>query len=291
MSYTDIIQRVVNSAFFSRLSLGMILFSSILIGVETVDSLMAQYGEVLKMMDRVILGWFTIEIISRMAAYGRKTQLFFKCPWNVFDFLIVAVTLLPAASPALAVFRLFRIFRVLRLFSAIPDLQILVGALLKTLPSMGYVGILLFLVVYVYGVLGVHLFEQTDPVHFGDLGLSLLSLFQIITLEGWAEIFRPQFQKHGWGAVLFFLSFIFIGTMILLNLLIGVVLRSMEQVQSENAKHAFKDKKSRERALDEIISSSETLLEKIRLYKDGKAEEAVTIKGSDPGGAGQPSKM
>lgn len=265
-------RRFADSVLFNRLSLGMILFSSVLIGVETADSVMAQYGGIFKMLDRFILAWFTIEIFVRMAAYGRKAYLFFKCPWNAFDFLIVAVTLLPAVSPAVAVFRLFRVFRVLRLFSAIPDLQILVGALLKTLPSVGYVGILLFLIVYVYGVLGTHLFKQTDPSHFGNLGLSLLSLFQIITLEGWAEIFRPQFQNHGWIAVLFFLSFIFIGTMILLNLLIGVVLRSMEQVQSENARHAFRDDKSRDRVLDEITRSSETLLEKIRYYRDGKGQ-------------------
>ena len=229
-------QRLVSTSFFSRFSLGMIIISAGLIGVETVDSVMAQYGAILKELDRIIIAWFALEIFLRIAAYGRNIGAFFKCPWNAFDFLIVVITLLPAVSPTLSVFRLFRVFRVLRLLSALPELQILVSSLLKTLPSMGYVAMLLFLIVYVYGVLGTHLFKNADPVHFGNLGLAFLTLFQVTTLEAWADIFWPLFHKFGWVAGLYFLSFIFMGTMVLLNLLIGVVIRSMEQVQEEHAK-------------------------------------------------------
>jgi len=236
MSLQKHCQRLVRTSFFSRLSLGIILFSSALIGLETVDSVVAQYGKILKVIDFLILSWFVFEIACRMAAHGRNIAGFFKCPWNVFDFLIVAITLLPAVSPALSVFRLFRIFRVLRLLSAVPELQILVTALLKTIPSMGYVGMLLFLIVYVYGVLGTQFFKGADPVHFGNLGLSLLTLFQVATLEDWAGIFWPLFQEFGWIAAVYFLSYIFMGTMVLLNLIIGVVIRSMEQVQEDHAK-------------------------------------------------------
>jgi len=262
--------RLVHSDFFNRFSLGVILTSAVLIGVETVDSVMAQYGHSMKFIDGIILTWFVIEILCRMAAHGRKPYLFFKCPWNVFDFFIVVLTLLPAVSPAIAVLRLFRIFRVLRLFSALPELQILVSALLKTLPSMGYVGLLLFLVVYVYGVLGVHIFKQIDPVHFGNLGLSLLTLFQVMTLEGWGEIFRPLFEDHGWLAGVYFLSFIFLGTMVLMNLMIGVVLRSMEQVQEEKMKVSHQRGIQNEKQdLEEILKSLDYLSEKVKRCLNG----------------------
>ena len=233
MKVAGLLKKWIESRLFQRFSLAMILAASVLIGLETFDALQSAIGPYFKIADKIILGWFVIEILLKILSFGKKPHHFFLNGWNVFDFLIVAVSICPAASPASAAFRLLRVFRVLRLISSIPDLQILVGALLKSLPSMGYVGFLLFLILYVYGVLGTHLFKATDPVHFGHLGLSLLSLFQIITLEGWAEIFRPQFEIYGWPAAIYFLSFILMGTMILLNLLIGVVLRSMDQVQQD----------------------------------------------------------
>ncbi|MBP9865359.1 MAG: ion transporter [Candidatus Omnitrophica bacterium] len=270
MSLQKQCQRLVSSSFFSRLSLGVILFSSALIGLETVDSVVAQYGKTLKVTDFLILSWFVFEIACRMAAHGRNLAAFFKCPWNVFDFLIVGITLLPAVSPALSVFRLFRIFRVLRLLSAVPELQILVSALLKTIPSMGYVGMLLFLIVYVYGVLGTQFFKAADPVHFGNLGLSLLTLFQISTLEDWSGIFWPLFQKFGWLAALYFLSFIFTGTMVLLNLLIGVVIRSMEQVQEEHAKHHRVIGHNEDQEILEVLNLIEQLKKKVNLIQNSK---------------------
>ncbi len=264
-------QRLVSSSFFSRFSLGMILLSSVLIGIETVDSVIAQYGSVLKVIDRIVLAWFALEIFLRIAVYGRNIGSFFKCPWNVFDFIIVAITLLPAVSPAFSVFRLFRLFRILRLLSAFPELQILVAALLKTLPSMGYVGMLLFIIIYVYGVLGTQLFKIADPSHFGNLGLALLTLFQIATLEAWSDIFWPLFEKFGWIAVLFFLSFIFMGTMVLLNLLIGVVIRSMEKVQEEHAKHKIAKENNSDRKMVEVLNLIEDLKKKVNLIHSSKS--------------------
>ncbi len=265
-----IFERMTESVFFNRFSLGVILFSSILIGVETVDSIILNYAPVIEVIDRIILAWFAFEIFCRMAAHGRNVVSFFKCPWNIFDFFIVVITLLPAVSPAFSVFRLFRIFRVLRLLSALPELQILVAALLKTLPSMGYVGLLLFLIVYVYGVLGTYLFKHADPHHFGNLGLSLLTLFQVTTLEAWAEIFWPLFRSFGWIAALFFLSYIFMGTMVLLNLLIGVVIRSMEQVQEEHARLHNQKEPYLESDVEDILIRINELKEKVKLIRGSK---------------------
>ncbi len=260
------LHHLVNSTFFRRASLAMIVAASVIVGLETFQVLYQEWKTFFIWADKIILTWFIIELALQMLSYGRKPHHFFYSGWNVFDFLIVAVSICPAASPAFAVFRLLRVFRVLRLISSVPDLQILVGALLKSLPSMGYVGLLLFLIVYVYGVLGTHLFRLSDPEHFGNLGLSFLSLFQIITLEGWAEIFRPQLQIHGWPVAIYFVSFILIGTMILLNLLLGVVLRSMEQVQADLKKtHSPIDGTTQQlNELNELAIDLQIRIEKLR---------------------------
>ena len=180
---------------------------------------------------------------------------YFQDPWNIFDFLIVVVCWLAVFLPNMdaefvMAFRLARILRVLRLVHALPQLKLLVDALLKSIPSMGYVGILLLLLFYIYGVMGVFVFGKNDPVHFGDLFTSIVTLFQITTLEGWVDIMFvnvhgcndpiygfengcPEPKAFGIWAILYFVSFVLIGTMIVLNLFIGVIMNSMDEVRNE----------------------------------------------------------
>ena len=173
-----------------------------------------------------------------------------------FDFIIVAICLIPASGSFGPVLRLFRLLRVMRLLSAVPKLQILVSALLKSLPSMVYVSLLLFLLFYVYGVAGVFFFGANDPVHFGHLGDALLSLFRIVTLEDWTDVMYLQiygsdiYQGYNLSAadlaanypplepqaqpilgVIYFVSFVLLGTMIMLNLVIGVIVNGMDNAR------------------------------------------------------------
>jgi voltage-gated sodium channel len=134
-----------------------------------------------------------------------------------------------------AVFRLARALRLLRLVTAVPKLQLLVGALLKSLGAMGYVTLLLAMVFYIYGVAGVHLFGSVDPKHFGSLSAALLSLFRLITLDNWADIFQSVSIDSRLPAVLYFVSFIMLGTMIMLNLFIGIIMNSMAEMHNEMA--------------------------------------------------------
>jgi voltage-gated sodium channel len=167
----------------------------------------------------------------------------------VFDFTIVAVCFLPMDGQYAAVLRLARVLRVLRLVTTVPRLQLLVGALLKSIPSMVYVSVLLSILFYIYGVIGTFLFGKHDPVHFGSLGASMLSLFQTVTMEGWVDLMAIQLYGHdyvagqpatavstghGPAAILYFVSFILLGTMIMLNLFIGVIMKSMSEVEAEN---------------------------------------------------------
>ena len=240
---------MIDSVVFQRFVLGLIFVAGGLVGLETNAALMAQIGPWLVAADRLVLALFVVELLVRFGAHGARPWRFFRDPWNLFDFGIVAFCLLPLGAEYCAVLRLARVLRVLRLITALPRLQILVTALLKSIPSMADAGVLLVVLFYGYAVVGVSLFGKADPAHFGSLGASALALFQVVMLEGWADIMRTQLAA-GPGTILtigYFISFILLGTMITLNLLIGVIVTGMEKARQEMDGGLFPDRRDRDR--------------------------------------------
>lgn len=225
--------RLVRSAWFQRTILVAILVAGILAGIETNAAMVASYGAMLRALDHVVLGIFVIEIVLKLAANYPRPWNYFRDGWNVFDFLVVVLCLLPMPSQFAVVLRMIRALRVLRLVSALPKLQLLVGALIKSFTSMGYVGLLLSLMLYIYAVAGVHLFGGHDPAHFGSLSLALFTLFQTITLDDWKFLFESAKGHSPAIAAVYFVSFILLGTMIMLNLFIGIIMNSMEEMHAE----------------------------------------------------------
>jgi len=249
---TDKLGRFVDSVAFQRFILGAIFAAAVIVGLETDRSLMARYGGLIYALDWTVLGIFVVEAILKIARHGRRWHRYFRDPWNVFDFTIVVVCLLPFQGHYAAVLRLARVLRALRLVSAVPRLQLLVGSLLRSIPSMGYIGILLGILFYIYAVLGVFLFRDNDPVHFGNLARTALSLFRVVTLEDWTDIMYTQMlgsdvyppENVPPGITLkpeatpiigaaYFVSFVLLGTMIMLNLFIGVIVNSMDESRAE----------------------------------------------------------
>ncbi len=242
---------IVSSNAFQHFVTAMIVLAAVLVGIETYPSMVERHGTLLHALDRVVLAIFVIEIVVKLAAEGTRPWRYFRDPWNVFDFAIVAAAFLPMGAQYVTVLRLARLLRVLRLIHALPRLQILVGALLKSVPSMGYVSLLLLLVFYVYAVAGVLLFGPNDPFRFGTLPIALVTLFQVATAEDWSTTLYTQMYgctAHGYDgrealctspavfpviAPLYFISFILIGTMIILNLFIGVIMNGMAEAQDE----------------------------------------------------------
>lgn len=232
---TTLIRRIVDSKAFHHGILAVILLAGVLAGLETSEAVMERHGALLRGLDLAVLAVFLAEVALKMAACGRRPWRYFADPWNVFDFSIVAICCLPLESQFSAVFRLVRGLRLLRLVTALPRLQLLVGALLKSLGAMGYVGLLLALMFYVYGVAGVHLFGQAAPQLFGTLPRALLSLFQVITLDNWSDLLSAVQPAGNARAILYFASFILLGTMIMLNLFIGIIMNSMADMHAEMA--------------------------------------------------------
>lgn len=230
------VKKIVESTWFHHGIVVVILLAGIVAGLETSVPFMAEHGPWLLAADKIILGIFILEAALKMAAHGRQPWLYFKNPWNVFDFSIVVLCLLPVGGPFAAVLRLARALRLLRLVSVLPKLQLLVGALLKSLSAMGYVGLLLGLLFYIYAIAGIHLFGKTDPASFGTLGAAMFTLFRMVTLDNWGDIFLNQLnQVAGIKVTLYFVSFILLGTMIILNLMIGIILNSMSETHAEIA--------------------------------------------------------
>ena len=256
---SDQFSKISENPLFKRFIIFTILLAAVVVGIQTYIEFAQKYSSLLSILDGFILLVFIIEAGIKILAEGKKPQNYFKNPWNVFDFLIVIACLLEPifdlGGEFLPVLRLARILRVLRLVTAIPKLQLLVTCLLKSLPSMFYVSILLFLLFYVYGTLAVFFYGENDPIHFRNLQSSILTLFRVVTLEDWTDVmyinmygsdnygysakdfskWTPTPSASPLGAATFFVSFVLIGTMIVLNLVIGVIMNSMDESNREMA--------------------------------------------------------
>jgi len=213
--------------------MALIVINAIVLGLETVPSVMQDYGVILLATDSVILGVFVIEILLRLFAHRLA---FFRDPWSLFDFAVVGIALVPASGP-LAVLRALRILRVLRLLTLVPSMRRVVGALMGSIPGLSSIGLVLLLIYYVFAVIATKLFGANFPQWFGTIGESLYSLFQIMTLESWSMgIVRPVMEVHP-NAWLFFVIFILIATFTMLNLFIAIIV---------NAMHSFTEEENRE---------------------------------------------
>jgi voltage-gated sodium channel len=226
---------LVHARWFETTVLTVIVLAGILAGLETSPALVARFGTLLEALDLLVLAIFVFEIALKMAVHGGRPWHYFREGWNAFDFTIVALCCLPMNAQFAAVLRLARALRLLRLVTALPRLQLLVGALLKSLGAMGYVGLLLALMFHICGVAGVHLFREADPSHFGSLPAALLSLFQVITLDKWSDTYRAARAGAPVATPIYFISFILLGTMIMLNLFIGIIMNSMSEMHAEMA--------------------------------------------------------
>jgi len=269
---TSRIQTFVESKPFHHVIVAVIVLAGVVAGLETSPALMAQNGSLLLGMDKFILGVFIVEALLKMASHGRQPWRYFADGWNVFDFFIVVICLLPMGGPFAAVLRLARALRLLRLVSALPKLQLLVGALLKSLSAMGYVSLLLALLFYIYAVAGIHLFGANDPMNFGSLGAALLTLFRVVTRDNWGDIFLAQLPNAPAVKVtLYFVTFIVFGTMIILNLFIGIIMNSMSEMHAEIAE--------RDRTQHERETGSATLQDELRLLELQMKEMQTRLAG------------
>jgi voltage-gated sodium channel len=244
--------------------IGLILVNALILGMETSPALMAAWGTWLIAADKAILAIFVGEIALRLVAHRLA---YFRDPWNVFDFSVVAIALLPASGP-LAVLRALRVLRVLRLITLVPSMKRVVGGLLSALPGLGSVAAIIGLIFYVSAVIATKLFGAAFPQWFGTLGDSAFTLFQIMTLESWAMgIVRPVMEVFP-QAWVFFLIFILASTFTLLNLFIAVIVNAIHQEQQGDERLSIEGELARLHG--EIVRLREDLARGGRMSETGK---------------------
>ncbi|WP_292292149.1 ion transporter [Marivita sp.] len=221
----------LDQAWVTNFIIGVILFNAVLLGMETSDQLMATAGPLIVALDSLCLFIFVVEIGLKLFAHGWR---FFRSGWNIFDFVIIGIALVPATQ-GFSVLRALRILRVLRVISATPRLRRVVEGFITALPGMGSVFLLMALIFYIGAVMATKLFSDSFPEWFGDLGRSAYSLFQIMTLESWSMgIVRPVMEVFPW-AWAFFVPFIMVTTFAVVNLLVGLIVNSMQDAHAEES--------------------------------------------------------
>jgi voltage-gated sodium channel len=228
-SWRSGIQRLIEGSLAQRLVIGVILLNGVILGLETSGHAMSVAGEALILLDRICLAVFVVELALKLVAWGPR---FFRNGWNLFDFAVVGISLLPATGD-LSILRALRVLRVLRLVSVVPDMRRIVQALLQAIPGMASIAALLALVYYVFGVMATRLFGETFPEWFGTIGQSVFSLFQVMTLDAWSDgLVRPMLEVHP-HAWLFFVPFILVTSFAVLNLFIAIIVNSMQRMHEE----------------------------------------------------------
>ena len=234
-------KRLSASAVFHDLIVVVIILNAVILGLETSRPIMQSVGGGIQAVNWVIQAIFVFEIAVRLLAHWPRPLVFFRGGWNLFDFLVVAAAFLPVNGGFATIGRLLRLLRVTRVVSAFPQLRLIISTMLLSIPSMGHVVLLLSLLLYVYGIAGFYLFSEADPQHWGSLGAALLSLFQVVTLEGWADMQQALLPQKPW-AWIFFASFIVVAVFVVINLFIAVVINNLEKAKEEEHRAAGADK-------------------------------------------------
>lgn len=249
---------------FEFTMMAVIIFSALVIGINTfnIDPLLES---ALFYVDNLITIIFVIEIGLRMAA-EKKVSDFFKDGWNIFDFVIVAVSLIPVNGDYANVARLIRIFRMLRLITLLPELKVIITALFKSAKSIGYVMILMFIIFYVFAVVGTILFESAPSGLWRDVGVALLTLFRVMTFEDWTDVMYETMEIYPWSW-LYYLLFIFLTTFTFLNMIIGIILdtlneehKKVEQERVDEDKELLLEILQHNRNLEQKIERLESLI-------------------------------
>ena len=219
---------VADSGVFQGFILCVILANAITLGVQTYD-ISSGLESAISTLDDVFLGIFVVELAIRITAFGSRPQDFFRDGWNLFDFSVIAAAFVPGVRENVTLLRIVRLLRVVRLVTVLPDLRILLRAMARSIPPILSLALLTLMLMYVYGMVGWILFGDQDPENWGDLGQAMLSTFTMLTLENWPALLEAGLAIHSWSWI-FFVSYVLLASFLVINILIAIIINSMEEV-------------------------------------------------------------
>lgn len=235
MTAIEKIQEIRDARWFSNLTTAIIILYASVLGFKTLDEAAQPYGNILHIFDWVITIYFIIEIAIKMLAEKRFLD-FFKSGWNVFDFIIVAITLVPLENSSFAaIARLMRVFRILRLFTARPELKAIIDMLIKAIPSIIDIVILMFIIFYIYAIIGSFFFVDLPSGLWENFLVSMLTLFRVLTFEDWTDVMYEAMDVYPWAWV-YFVSFVIIAAFVFFNLFVAVIIGEMQKLQEADMK-------------------------------------------------------
>lgn len=246
-------RKIVDSRIFRSAVFGVILLNAVILGLETSPVIKSYAGDALDVLDKICIGFFVVELIMRLCAYRIK---FFKSGWNIFDLLIVICSLITTidAISSMRVIRLFRELRTIRLISGLKTMQIIVNAIVKSLPSLAYTACLMLILYYVYAVIGVDLYGKSNPVEFGSIFSTMITLFQLMTFDGWAtDLMRPMMELHPY-CWMYFVSFVILSAILMLNIVVGIAVNFVSDSYASKREDSS-DIKEKLLQMEEIIRS------------------------------------
>ena len=252
-------ERIVGTRAFDGIVIAMILATAIGLGADTSPALHVRFGPFIEWVHEVALAVFIVEAAIKLTAVAPRFERYFRDGWNLFDFTVLVLALIPDTGEFALIARLARLLRVLRLITVVPQLRIIVSTLVRSLPGLGHVMLLLFVIFYVYAVAGVHLFREHDPVHWDSLGIALLTLFRVMTLEDWTDVMYTAMELHpmSW---LFFVSFVLVAAVVMINMVIAVVINNLHDARLEVA---YTEGEETLRAIREEAAGARDALERI----------------------------
>ncbi len=266
------LKKIDSSKVFQGIVIAVIILSALLIGAKT-HNLSANAIAILLTLDVAVTIFFAVEISIRYLACPNKKQ-FFKNGWNIFDTVIVIGSLIPSGGNGVLLARLLRVFRVLRLVSMVPELRLLINALLKAIPRMGYIALLMFVIFYIYAAIGSMLFHSINEVLWGDVSISMLTLFRVATFEDWTDVMYETMAVHPTSWI-YYLTFIFLTAFIFLNMMVGTVLEVMgqehEQFRAEQHGETGDGGEPASRAQIEKLERELTEIKALLLVKNAKS--------------------
>ena len=251
--------RFTHSRRFELFIVALILFSGALLGLETSSAVVERHGAWLDAGQWLVLGVFIVEAALKLFAEAPRLHRYFQDPWNVFDFSIIVLSLIPAVGVLALVARKARLLRVLRLVSVVPELRLLVTTLVRSIPGMVHIVALMSVLTYIYAIVGYQLFSEHDPTHWHNLGVSLLSLFRVVTLEDWTDIMYTAMELHPL-AWLYFVSFVVLGAFVVFNLFTALIINNLDAAKEERLR-AGVTAQSRESLLLTVHAAYESLRE------------------------------
>ena len=253
------LERLHANPIFEWTTIVIILVSSFSIGAKSY-SLSPVAQKVFQALDWLITLFFLFEILIRICSAGGIIRFFRGGGWNIFDFTIVAVSLIPVNESEHALLaRLLRLFRVMRLIYFVPQLRILIGALIKAIPRIGYVALMMFVIFYFYGIIGNLLFGDINPVLWGNVGVAMLTLFRVSTFEDWTDVMYETMEVYplSW---LFYLSFIFLSAFVFLNMMIGVIIETLNEEHEQEMASLDQERLQSEKARQQLLERIEKRL-------------------------------